>query len=156
MKTWIKRTLFGLAGLGVVFGSLAACSHRYGYHGGAMTEADATQWRERMVDRAAKELELDAAQKQSLTALAEQLRQQRQALMAGTPEPRAELKALIAGAQFDVNRANALVAQKTEALRTGSPAVITAAATFYDGLRPEQQQKVREFLNRAGHGRHGG
>lgn len=152
MKTWIKRTLFGLAGLGVVVGALAAGSQRCGFRHGAMSEADMTQMRERMVERASKELGLNAAQKQQLTALAEQLRQQRQALMAGTPEPRGELKALIAGAQFDVNRANALMSEKTEALRAGSPAVIAAAASFYDGLNPEQQQKLRDFMNRSGHG----
>lgn len=155
MKTWIKRTLFGLAGAGVVLGGLAACANHRG-HFGSMTEAQATQMRERMIDRASKELDLDATQRQNLTALAQQMREQRQALLAGTPEPRAEMKALIAGAQLDVNRANALVAEKTEALRSKSPAVIAAAATFYDGLRPEQQQKVRDFLDRSGHGRFGG
>jgi len=156
MKTWLKRTLFGIAGLGVVFGALATGSHRCGFRGGNMSEAEVTQLRERMVDRASKELALDATQKQQLTALAEQLRQQRQALIAGTPEPRAELKALIAGNQFDSQRAQALVTEKTDALRAGSPALIAAAASFYDGLRPEQQQKVRDFLNRGGHSRFGG
>ncbi len=29
MKTWIKRSLAGLMGVGIVVGGLAACSHRY-------------------------------------------------------------------------------------------------------------------------------
>jgi periplasmic protein CpxP/Spy len=155
MKTWLKRTLIGLAGLSVAVGGIAAAgSHRCGHFGGGMNEADSAQMRGRMVERAAKELSLDAAQKQQLTALADTLHAQRQTLMAGT-EPRSALKGLIAGPQFDAARAQALVGEKTEALRTGSPAVIAAAASFFDGLRPEQQQKVREFLDRAGHGRMG-
>jgi protein CpxP len=37
--------------------------------------------------------------------------------------------------------------------------VIAAAAEFYDGLRPEQQQQVRDFMARRGgfwRGRHWG
>lgn len=152
MKTWLKRSLIGLAGLTVAVGGIAAAgSHRCGHFGGGMSEADAAQMRSRMVDRAARELSLDATQKQQLTALADSLQAQRQALMAGT-DPRSALKGLIAGPQFDSARAQALVGEKTEALRAGSPAVIAAAASFFDGLRPEQQQKVREFLERGGPG----
>ena len=31
---------------------------------------------------------------------------------------------------------------------SGSPELIAAFGDFYDSLKPEQQQKVREFLNR--------
>ena len=154
MKPWLKRSLVGLFGATVLSGGLAACSHGMGmgsHHGGApMTEADAAQMRTRMVDRVSKQLDLDAAQKQRLGVLADKLREQREALMGGGNDPRAEVQALVAGASFDRARAQSLVQTKTAALNAKSPEVIAAAADFYDGLRPEQQQKVREFMARGG------
>ena len=155
MKTWIKRTLIGVFGASVLFGSLAACSHRsHGPWGSHMTEADRAEWRGKMVERAGRKLDLDAAQQAKLTLLADAIEAQRKAMVAKGGEPRAELKAVLAGPQFDRQRALAMVDSKTVALREGSPALVTAAADFYDSLKPEQQQKVRELLERRG-GRHG-
>lgn len=154
MKPWIKRTLFGLFGVSLLVGGLSACGHRY--HDRAMSPLsaeDAAKWRERMLDRATKELQLDEAQKQRLGVVFDKMREQRNALVGSSTSPRAEVSALIAGATFDKARAQALVEQKTGALREKSPEVITATAEFFDGLKPEQQQKVREFLARGG--RHG-
>ena len=33
MKTWIKRTLFGFFGIGIITGGLSACGHRHHAHG---------------------------------------------------------------------------------------------------------------------------
>jgi hypothetical protein len=44
MKPWIKRTLIGTLGLGVLFGGLAACSH-HAHHKWPATEAEAAQMR---------------------------------------------------------------------------------------------------------------
>jgi periplasmic protein CpxP/Spy len=156
MRTWIKRTLIGVFGASVLFGGLAACSHRssHGHWGGGnVSEAEQLKWRERMLDKAGSRLDLDAAQKAKLAVLAETLAAQRKAVMAGTADPRAELQALVAGERFDRNRAQSFVDGKASAIRTASPAVIAATADFYDSLKPEQQQKVREMLNRGG--RHG-
>lgn len=160
MKTWIKRTLIGVFGAAVLFGSLAAYSHRDDHRRGwqAMTEADAAAFKGRMVERAGRYLSLDDAQKARLGVLADRLREQRNALVAGATDPRAELQALVAGPAFDRARAEALVIAKTDALRAGSPAVIAAAADFYDSLRPEQQAEVRDLMARGGrwgHERHG-
>ena len=152
MKTWIKRTLIGVFSASVLAGGLAACGgHRM--HGGgiaAMTDADYGQMRGRLVERAGKELQLDDAQKQRLVVLADKLREQRNALVGTTTNPRAELQALVAGTTFDRTRAQGLVESKTGALRAKSPEVIAAAADFYDSLKPEQQQRVRDFMNRSG------
>lgn len=61
---------------------------------------------------------------------------------------------MLAGERFDRSRAQALVDAKTSALREASPAVITAAADFYDSLKPTQQEQVRSLLAGGGH-RHG-
>ena len=154
MKTWLKRTLIGVFGASVLFGGLAACSHR---HDGnwQMSEADSAKWREKMLDRVSGELKLDEAQKAKLGVLADTVRAQRQALMpTGVPAVREDLQSLVAGERFDRSKAQALVDAKTGAVREKSPAVIAAAADFYDSLKPEQQLKVREFMakRRGGHG----
>ena len=153
MRPWIKRTLFGLVGASVLVGGLTACGHGYRHRDGwQMSEADAQKMRERMIDRVSRELTLDDAQKQRLGVLADKLREQRQALVGTTADPRAELQALVSGTTFDRARAQSLVEAKTAAVRTKSPEVIAAMADFYDSLKPEQQQKVREFMSRRHHG----
>jgi periplasmic protein CpxP/Spy len=148
MKRWLKRTLIGVFGASILVGGLSACGH--GHHGGwgTMSEADSAKMRERVLERAGKELKLDDAQKQRLAVLADKLREQRAALMGTGSDPRAELQSLVAGPKFDRDHAAAFVDAKTGALRTKSPEVIAAAADFYDSLKPEQQQQVREFMNR--------
>ncbi|MES1163865.1 MAG: hypothetical protein ABUL50_12460, partial [Rhizobacter sp.] len=82
----------------------------------------------------------------------DKLKEQRVALMGGSTDPRADFAALIAGPKFERERAQGLVEAKTTAVRSKSPEVITAMADFYDSLKPEQQQKVREFLAKRRHG----
>ena len=155
MRPWIKRTLIGLFSAGVLVGGLTACGH--GMRGGGwqqMSEADAQKMRERMIDKVSRELTLDDGQKQKLGVLADTLRAQRVALMGSTPDPRADLQQLIAGNTFDRTRAQQLVDEKTAAVKTKAPDVITALGDFYDSLRPDQQQKVRDFMakHRSRHG----
>jgi protein CpxP len=155
MKPWIKRTLFGAFGVVLLAGGLAACGERHhGLRHGQVSAEDVAEWRGKFVDRASRELALDEAQKQRLGQLFDKLNEQRSALVGSTANPRAAMQPLIAGEKFDRERATALVAEKTDALRLKSPEVIAAAADFFDSLRPEQQAQVREFLNRH-QGRHG-
>ena len=157
MKTWIKRTLIGIFGTAVLFGSLAACSHRH-HPGAMMSEADVAQLRERFIGKATKALALDSAQAQRLGVLADALVAQRSALLADGANPRAELQALVAGNQFDRSRAQALVDRKTGAVKDKAPAVVAAMADFYDSLQPAQQQKLRDFMAKGrghGFGQHG-
>ena len=158
MKSWIKRTLIGLFGAGVLFGALAACSHRHHGHGYAqMSEADVAKLRERFIDKATRELTLDDAQRAKLGALADVMQTQRAALLApggAAANPRAELQSLVAGAQFDRSKAQGLIDSKTSAVRDKAPAVMAAVADFYDSLKPDQQQKVRDFMSR-GRSQHG-
>ena len=67
MKTWIKRTLIGLFGASILVGGIAACSHRHhGWGGGSWSAEESAEWRERVLERAAKELQLDATQSAAL------------------------------------------------------------------------------------------
>lgn len=153
MRRWIKRTLFGAIGAGVLFGGLYACSHhgdRHAWRHGGDPES-AARFQARAVDWVGRELKLDDAQKASLASLAEQLRQQRDQLRGTGPDPRTQLTALFAGERFDRAQAKALVDGKTQAVSAASPALIEAIGNFYDGLRPERQTRVRELMNRRGH-----
>lgn len=156
MKTWIKRSLIGLAAVATLSVGAAAVAHRHGGWHGPMNDADFGRAKAQLVERIADRMDLDASQRQQLDLLGEQLLAQRKALMAGT-EPRAALQALVAGNSFDRSGAEALLMAKTDALRAGAPAVIAAFGDFYDGLRPEQQTQLREQLARGRHeGRHEG
>ncbi len=147
MKPWLKKSLLGLFGVSVVLGGLSACGHRHHEGGGWHASAeDAAKWRERVIERAGKELQLDDAQKQRLGTLFDTLREQRTALVGTTVNPRAELGTLIKGEKFDAVRASALVEEKTGAIRSKSPEVIGALAGFFDSLKPEQQQKLRDYI----------
>jgi len=143
MKPWFKRSLFSIAGVALIAGSLAGCAgHRHDWSGG-----DAAEFRAKMVERVSSKLELNAEQKQKLVVLSEKIQAQRQALR-GSGDPRAEFKALFAGPKLDQERARKLVEDKTAAVQAGSPEVIAAAADFFDHLDPAQQQKVRDFMER--------
>lgn len=155
MKTWIKRSLVGLAVAGTLFGGLAAWAHNHHGQGWrAMSEENAAQ-KTRVVDRIGSKLDLDTAQKAKLGVLADTLRAQRNALVGSmggkSTDPRAEVQGLIAGSTFDRAKAKALIDTKLSAVTTQSPAVVAAMADFYDSLKSEQQAKVREFMASRGH-----
>lgn len=151
-KRNLRRTLFGIFGVTLVIGSLSACGHRNDHNWGAtMTPEQYAQKRDKMVDRAAGKLDLNAEQKQLLANVGDKVFEQRKALIGQTTDPRAEVKALIAGAKFDAAKAQALINDKAGALQTKSPEVVAALAAFYDSLNVTQQQKVRDFME----GRHG-
>lgn len=153
MKRWLQRTLIGVFGASVLFGSLAACSHhRHGYGWHSMSEEDAARMRERVIERVSGRLDLDTDQKAKLGVVVDQLRAGRQALRGGT-DPRSEIQSLVAGNTFDRSKAKALIDQKTSTVQSKSPELIAAFGDFYDSLKPEQQQKVREFMQRGRHGR---
>lgn len=153
MTPWLKRTLIGATAAALIVGTLAACGHRP-HHGGwgsaPVSAADSAKWRERLLDRAGSELQLDDAQKAKLGVVFDRLREQRNAFVAGTPNPRAELRALVGGERFDKARAQALIEQKTDAIRAGAPQTLDALADFYDGLKPEQQARLREWMDKRG------
>jgi Spy/CpxP family protein refolding chaperone len=167
MKTWIKRSLIGVAVAATLLGGFAAYAHReQGRHFGAMASwkavsaAEAAPLQGRLIERAARKLELDAAQKVKLATLTERLRETRNALVASSADPRGEFRAAIAGTSFDRGRVNTLVQAQLATAGAQSPALINAAADFYDSLRPAQQAELREMLDRRDeggeHGRHSG
>jgi Spy/CpxP family protein refolding chaperone len=153
MHRWIRRTLLGVFGASIAVGALTGCGHYGARHGWeSMSAEDQARTRERMMDRVARRLELDEEQKSKLGVVADRLMEQRTALRAGK-DPRTELQSLVSGERFDRAKAQALITEKTAAVAARSPEVIAAFGDFYDSLRPTQQARVREFLQRRG--RHG-
>lgn len=147
MKPWIKKTLMGIFGVSIAVGGLTACSS--GHHQrGPMTAEKMAEVRGKMVDRVSSKLDLNDAQKIKLNVLADQLEAQRTAFIGKTTDPRAEAQAIVAGDKFDRSRAQTLLEDKTRAVQAHSPAVVNAMADFYDSLNPDQQQKVRELMQR--------
>jgi periplasmic protein CpxP/Spy len=146
MKALFRKSLLGLLGASILVFGAAGCSH----HAGARhaNEASRADVRAKMVDRVATKLDLNEMQKQKFIALAAKMQEQRSSLMGANKDPRADAKAVIAGNTFDKAKAQALIDEKTQLIKSKSPEVIAAAADFFDALNPTQQQQVREFMSR--------
>nr|WP_315478926.1 Spy/CpxP family protein refolding chaperone [uncultured Rhodoferax sp.] len=147
----LKRTLLGALTATVLVGGLGACAGNRHEYGANMSAEQYAQKRDKMVDKAASKLDLNADQKKRLSVLGDKLFEQRTALIGQTKNPRVEMQALVAGEKFDAVRAQALVNEKTTALQAKSPEVIAALADFYNSLNPVQQQKVRDYMDGRGH-----
>lgn len=147
MKPWIRKTLMGSFGVAIALGGLTACSSGH-HHRGGMSAERMAEVRSKVVERVSDKLELNDAQKQKLNVLADKLEAQRAAFVGNTPDPRTEMQTIVAGPRFDRERAQTLLNAKTQAVQAHSPEVLGAMADFYDALNPEQQQKVRDFMQR--------
>ncbi|MDH4417767.1 MAG: Spy/CpxP family protein refolding chaperone [Acidovorax sp.] len=147
MKPWIKKTLMGIFGASIAVGGLTACSSSH-HHRGPMSAEKMAEVRGKVVERVSSKLDLNDAQKAKLNVLADKIEAQRTAFIGKTADPRAEMQAIVAGEKFDRARAQTLLDEKTRAVQAHSPEVVSAMADFYDSLNPEQQQKVRELMQR--------
>ncbi|HEX7687859.1 MAG TPA: Spy/CpxP family protein refolding chaperone [Burkholderiaceae bacterium] len=138
MKTWLKRTLIGVAACAAVAGSLAAYSQ---------APADPAVREAHMLEHVGKRLNLDANQSARLKALADLLHAQH----AAGGDLHRRVQALFAGNTFDRAGAQQLVSEKVAQVQASGPAVINAVGDFYDSLNATQQQQVRDFMARAHH-----
>lgn len=150
MRTWIRRSLTGLAAATVVLGGLTACGAR-GEHSRGWSDERITEVRGKVVDRISGKLDLNAEQKTKLAALTDEMIASRKLMRGDSVNPRADLQALIAGDRFDRSRAQQLLDQKLQAAQANGPKVLAAFGDFYDSLNPEQQKQVRERLEKRGH-----
>ena len=148
----IRRILFAALGLTLIAGGLSACGHHHDQAWGAsVTQEQFAEKRDKMVDRAASKLDLNAEQKKLLSVVGDKMFEQRKAMIGQTTDPRAELKALIVGPKFDIAKAQTLITDKTTVMQAKSPVTLAALAAFYDSLNATQQQKVRDLID----GHHG-
>ena len=107
----VRRLLLGALGVTLIAGGLAACGHRDHTWGAGMTQEQFAPQRDKMVDRVASKLDLNAEQKKLLANVGDKLFEQRKAMIGQTSDPRAELKSLIAGPKFDTAKAQARLAR---------------------------------------------
>lgn len=141
MHKWIKKTLIVVFGFSLLTGALSACSR--GHHADWSAE-DAAAMRNKVADK----LDLDTAQRQKLGVLSDQLLALRSDLKGEASDPRSGLASLFGSNKFERDRAQSLLEQKTTVMQKDGPEVITALADFYDSLSPEQQQQIRDKLER--------
>ena len=155
MKTWIKRSLIAVSAIAAfgLIGGLAACGS-HGHRGGDWSPERVTEMRGKLIERAGRKMDLTEAQKAKLGVLADEMLAARAAMRGTGADPRAELKALIAGSTFDRAGAEKLLSTKTQVVQAQSPKVMQAMGDFYDSLNPQQQQQLREWLDK-GPGRWG-
>jgi Spy/CpxP family protein refolding chaperone len=147
-KTWLKRTLLGVAVSTALLGSLAAWSAEGGgFHHGPPTPEQMAQHEATMLAHIGKKLNLDANQAARLKALGDLLVAQHQPPAPGA-DPHARMAALIAGNTFDRAGATQLLNQHIAKMQADGPAVINATGDFYDSLNPTQQAQVRELAAR--------
>jgi Spy/CpxP family protein refolding chaperone len=143
-----RRILVTVLGVTLIVGGLSACGHHRDHAWGAnVTQEQFAQKRDKMVDRAAGKLELNAEQKKLLAAVGDKVFEQRKAMIGQTADPRAELKSLIAGPKFDTAKAQTLITDKTTVMQAKIPETLAALAAFYDSLNATQQQKVRDLTD---------
>lgn len=151
MNSWIKKSLIGFASATVLLGSLTACGGG-GHHGEGWSAERVTEARGKAVSRISGKLDLDEAQKQKLGVLADQFIASRSAFRGDDADPRADFRAMIAGEKFDRTAALTMLEKKTESIQGNAPQTINALADFYDSLNPEQQELVRDKLEKRGRG----
>jgi protein CpxP len=145
MKTWIKRTGLALCGAALVVGGFVVWNGKS--HHGDWSAEDTAKVKTRIVEKATDKLDLDASQTQKLGVLADKIILQHQALKGRTDMP-TQVSTFIKGGKFDRQGAASLVSEKTQLIQTASPELIVALGDFYDGLKPEQQAKVRGMLEK--------
>ena len=144
-KTWLKRTLLGVAVSTALLGSIAAYSAEgVEFHHGPPTPEQMAQHEARMLAHIGKKLNLDANQAARLKTLADLFMAQHTPPAAGT-DPHAAMTALIAGNTFDRAGATQLMNQHIAKMQANGPALINATGDFYDSLNPAQQAQVREL-----------
>jgi len=158
MRPWIKPFAAGLFTSAALLAGVAAWSesdlpmppamamHR---HGG-----DPAQHEAMFRSMAVKHLELDAAQTTKLDALIATLHKQHD-VMHGSGDLHAQMAGLVQGNAFDRAGAQAALDTKLAQVRDAAPTVIASVGDFYDALRPDQQQKLRDFMA-SHHGHEGG
>ena len=145
MKTWLKRTLLGVAVSSALLGSLAAYSAEGGgFHHGPPSAEQMAQHEAMMLAHIGKKLNLDANQAAKLKVLGDLLVAQHAPPAAGA-NPHAQMTALIAGNTFDRAGAQNLMNQHIAKMQANGPAVIAATGDFFDSLNATQQQQVREL-----------
>ncbi len=129
--------------------------YAFGKHGDwGMTPGEKVEF---VTERVSKKLELDAAQRQNFTELANLVADIVVEARADRRAQIEELSAMLAQPSFDQAQALELVRQKTEMVNQEAPRVIASLAVFLDSLNAEQKQQLQTLVEHRHrhHGHHG-
>jgi Spy/CpxP family protein refolding chaperone len=148
----MRKKIFIAAAVLVVAGAGLAAAH-----GGRATPE---QRAERLVERATKELSLDAAQKEQFTKLVAEFRPVVEQLRAAREETRGKLGTQLKAGAVDAEAMKAAVRGNLAGLQKSADQLIDRVAVFYATLTPAQKAKVAETFQklddwRGGEGRGG-
>jgi Spy/CpxP family protein refolding chaperone len=106
-------------------------------------------------NRVSDKLQLDDAQRQKFTGLAETVAAVMQQVRPSREQRFEEISALLREPVFDQARALQLVQQRTRLIDEKAPEVIASLAAFLDSLTPAQRMQLQEFVrDRHDHHRH--
>ncbi len=142
----LRKSMFAIVGASFLALGAAGCTHSGPHRGEA--HAASPEKRAKMLERVSSQLNLNEDQKKKLSVLSDRMQEQRTAMAGRSGDPRSEFKSVISGTTLDRAKAQAMVDERAASVRSKSPELITAAGDFYDSLNPEQQQKVRDFMDR--------
>ena len=135
-----------IAGVAVV---ASGCGHHRGHK-------DPTRHLDYMKKKISKKLDLDEAQTTRLAALKQVIKAVHDSHHASKQQHRSDFMDLLSAPRLDQQQALSLIGGHTAFVNDNAPQVVTAMAAFYDSLRPDQQQQLRDKIQRHHHGRHHG
>lgn len=97
-------------------------------------------------ERVSSELELNESQQSNLQSLIDTVMEKRGNFKENRSERKAELLAMLDSETLDQGKINALLTQKTQAVESAAPEMISAIAQFTDSLSAEQRAELKEKL----------
>ncbi len=142
MKNFTRIATIAVTTVGLAAGGLALADRSGGERG------------ERMLERVSDRLELDDNQRAALDTLFVEVTDMRELMKGDGNDVRADIAALLSADAFDQGAALEMITSRTEAIQTGAPELVAAAAVFLDGLTAEQKADIADFAEQ-GRGRRG-
>jgi len=103
---------------------------------------------ERMINRISNHLSLDEGQQAALQAFSSEISEVRELMRQG--DLRSEMTNLMSSESFDQAGALELINQRTATIELQAPDIVSAAAVFFDGLSPEQREKLTARMEKMG------
>ena len=111
------------------------------------------KFQERMIERVSSKLELTDTQISALNGLADEVMETRTLMKGDGENVRTQINALITSDTFDQGEALAMINDRAAALQNNAPALVAAAALFFDGLDQSQKDTLASMTKkmRKGH-----
>jgi len=100
-----------------------------------------------LMEKATDELALDTAQQAKFKIFTDGLTESRRNLRSQRQQSHQTLSNLLQQEKFERNKAKALVREHLLAMQGQAPKLVDAFADFYDTLKPQQRNKLREHMN---------